>query len=72
MVVLLFKRELNSLPWCLLVCNLVVLLAVMEWTAANTGDRVGLFLVFLLGEKFWGTVFQGGNGYSQRVVFTFF
>jgi hypothetical protein len=33
------QMELNSLPECLLVCNLVV----MEWMAAITGDRVGLF-----------------------------
>jgi hypothetical protein len=33
------QRELNSLPECLLVCNLVVI----EWTAAITGDRMGLF-----------------------------
>jgi hypothetical protein len=52
MVVLLLKRELSSLLWCILVCNLVVLLVVMEWTDAITGDRVGLFLIFLQGEKF--------------------
>ncbi len=33
------QRELNSLPECLLVCNLVV----MEWTATITGDLLGLF-----------------------------
>jgi hypothetical protein len=38
------QRELNSLPECLLVCNLVV----MEWTAAITGDLVGLFPDFLV------------------------
>jgi hypothetical protein len=47
-VVLLLKRGLNSLPWCLLVCNFVVLLVVLEWTAAITGDRFGLFLEFFL------------------------
>ncbi len=57
-------RELNSLPYCLLVCNWVVLLVVMEWTAAITGDRVWLFL----GRKIWGTVFQGGNR-SQTIVY---
>ncbi len=36
------QRELNSLPECLLICNLVV----MEWMAAITGDRVGLFWDF--------------------------
>jgi hypothetical protein len=41
-------RELNSLPECLLVCNLVV----MEWTAAITGDRMGLFRDFYLKRKF--------------------
>jgi len=45
-VVLLLKRELNSLPLCLLLCNLVVycvvvLLVVMEWMATITGDCVG-------------------------------
>ncbi len=50
-VVLLLKRELNSLPLCLLVRNLVVycvvvLLVVMEWMAAITGDCVGQFLDF--------------------------
>ncbi len=36
------QRELNSLPECLLICNLVV----MEWMAAITGDCVGLFWDF--------------------------
>ncbi len=36
------QRELNSLPECLLVCNLVV----MERTAAITGDHMGLFRDF--------------------------
>jgi len=36
------QRELNSLPECLLVCNLVV----MEWMAAITGDCVGYFRIF--------------------------
>ncbi len=47
MVVLLLKRELNSLLQCLLVFNLVVycmVVLVMEWTAAITGDSMGLFL----------------------------
>jgi len=35
-------RQLNTLLECLLVCNLVV----MEWTAAITGDSVGLFRDF--------------------------
>jgi hypothetical protein len=58
-VVLLLKNELNSLPWCLLVCNLVVLLVVMGWTAAITGDSVGLFLDFSPGRKIWGNRFPG-------------
>ncbi len=48
MVVLLLKRELNSLLQFLLVFNLVVycmVVLVMEWTAAAiTGDSMGLFL----------------------------
>jgi hypothetical protein len=36
------QRELNSLPECLLVCNLVV----KEWTATITGDRVRIFQDF--------------------------
>jgi hypothetical protein len=51
-VVLLLKGELSSLSLCLLVCNLVVycvvvLLVVMEWTAAITGDHVELLLDIL-------------------------
>jgi hypothetical protein len=41
------KRELNSLLECLLVCNLVA----MEWTAAITGDCMGLFQDFSLRRK---------------------
>ncbi len=41
------QKELNSLPECLLICNLVV----MEWTAAITGDYVGYFGIILPGEK---------------------
>jgi hypothetical protein len=41
------QRELNSLLECLLVCNLVV----MEWTAAITGDCMGLFQDFSLRRK---------------------
>ncbi len=48
------QRELNSLPECLLVCNLVV----MEWTAAITGDCMGYFGISLRGEKFWRTIFD--------------
>jgi len=33
----------------------------MEWTAAITGDCVGLFLDFSSRRKIWGTIFQGGN-----------
>jgi hypothetical protein len=44
----------------------VVLLVVMELTAAITGDRVGLFLDFSLRRKIWGAVFQGGNGCSYN------
>jgi hypothetical protein len=40
--VVVVQRELSSLLECLLVCNLVV----MEWTAAITGDCVGLFWDF--------------------------
>ena len=36
------QGELNSLPECLLICNLVM----MWWTAAITGDHVGLFWDF--------------------------
>jgi hypothetical protein len=36
------QRELNSLPECPLVYNLVV----MEWTAAISGDCMGLFRDF--------------------------
>jgi hypothetical protein len=62
-VVLLLKRQLNSLPWCLLVCNLVVycvvaLLVVMEWTAAITSDREGLFKGFFSEEKNLGQLFS--------------
>ena len=41
------QSELNSLPECLLVCNLVV----MESTAAISDDRVGLFQDFSLKRK---------------------
>ncbi len=41
------QKELNSLPECLLICNLMV----MEWTAAITGDYVGYFGIILPGEK---------------------
>ncbi len=56
MVVLLLKRELNSLLLCLLVCNLevycvLVLLVVMEWTATITGDHMVLFLDFSIRRK---------------------
>ncbi len=43
---------------------MVVLLVVMKWTAAITGDHMGLFLDFSLRRKFGETVFQGGNGCS--------
>ncbi len=41
------QKEHNSLPECLLVCNLVA----MEWTAAITGDHVGVFWDFSLRRK---------------------
>jgi hypothetical protein len=41
------QSELNSLPECLLVCNLVI----MEWMVAITGDRMGLFRDFSLRRK---------------------
>jgi hypothetical protein len=44
---MLVQRELNNLPECLLVCNLVV----MEWTAAITDDHVGLLRDFSLRRK---------------------
>jgi hypothetical protein len=41
------QRDLNSLPECHLVCNLMV----MEKTAAITDDRMGLFQDFSLRRK---------------------
>jgi hypothetical protein len=41
-VILLLKKGMNTLPECLLVCNLVVL----EWAAAIAGDCIGLFQSF--------------------------
>jgi hypothetical protein len=37
----------------------VVLLVVMKWMAAITGDSVGLFLDFSPGRKVWGNHFPG-------------
>jgi hypothetical protein len=70
-VVLLLKRQLNSMPWCLLVCNLVVycvvvLFVVMERTVAITGDPVGLFQDFSLRRKIWGNYFPKVNVYKNR------
>jgi hypothetical protein len=48
------QRELNSLPQCLLVCNLVV----MEWAAAITGDQKGLSRDFSPKRKILGNHFQ--------------
>jgi hypothetical protein len=65
MAVLLSKRELNSLPWCLLVCNLVVLLVAIEWTATITGDCVGFFLDFSPRRKMFGNHFPGWKPYTS-------
>jgi len=43
------------------VWSLVVLLVVMEWTGAITGDCMVFFCIFLLGEKYGATIYQGGN-----------
>jgi hypothetical protein len=48
------QRELKSMPECLLVCNLVV----MEWTAAITGERVGLYQDFFAEKKNFGELFS--------------
>ncbi len=48
------QRELNSLPECLLACNLMVI----EWTTAITGDCMGLFWDFSLRRKIWRTIFD--------------
>jgi hypothetical protein len=48
----------------------MVLLVVMEWTAAITGDcGVISGYLFLQGEKFGATIFQGGNKCSLKVRF---
>ncbi len=72
-VFFLSKRGLDSLPYCLLVCSLVVLLVVLEWTATIAGDHVGLFLsfFFLWGEKFWMIVFHKAEMESLKQLFTF-
>ncbi len=42
---------------------------VFEWTAAITGDSVGLFLEFFLqGEKFWMTVFHQAETESPNSI----
>jgi hypothetical protein len=52
MVVLLLKKELKSLLVCnLVVYCMVVLLVVMKWSAAITGDCMGLFLDFSIRRK---------------------
>jgi hypothetical protein len=38
---------------------MVVLLVMLEWTAAIIGDCVGLFLDFSLRRKIWGNHFPG-------------
>jgi hypothetical protein len=48
------QRELNCLPECLVVCNLVV----TEWMAALLVTVWGYFWIFLRGEKFWRTIFD--------------
>ncbi len=48
------QRELNSLPKCLLVCNLMV----MEWTVPLLVTIWGYLGVFLRREKFWRTAFD--------------
>ncbi len=59
------QRELNSKPLCLLVCNLVA----MEWTAAITGDCVGLFWDFSLRRKILENHFrQSGTGNLQWLL----
>ncbi len=46
----------------------MVLLVVMEWMATITDDPAqGYFWIFLQGEKFGATIFQGGNGCSLKI-----
>jgi hypothetical protein len=61
------QRELNSLPECFLVCNLVVI----EWMAAITGDCVGLFWDFYLRRKIGRTIFDETAPETLIVWFVF-
>ncbi len=67
LVVLLLKRELSSLSLCLLDCNLVVLLVVMEWTGTITGDCM-VFSVFFSSKKNLGRPFTRAGILPQFIV----
>jgi hypothetical protein len=65
LVVLLLKRELDSLPECLIV---------MVWMATITGDHVGyngfvIWGIFLQGEKFWGAKIHTSFGIEFSGLF---
>jgi hypothetical protein len=50
---------------------MVVLLVVMEWTAAITGDRVGLYLEFFSKEKTCGRPFSMRRKQKLNVLVLF-